>query len=100
MANWRQAARLGAGKNAWSYDAFEGAIVTKEQAIHSGLPKIRKSGTVSVRVDLKRKNESVFIVEGKETPAISLPPGAVVIPAACLLTKGQTVMLANLKQLE
>jgi hypothetical protein len=98
--NWGFFGYLGAGKNAWSYDAFEGAIVTEEEAIHSGLPKIGKSGTVSVRIDLKRKNECVFIVDGKETPAISLPQGAVVIPAACLLKKGQVLTLANLKRLE
>jgi hypothetical protein len=98
--NWGFFGYLGSGKNAWSYDAFEGAIVTEEEAIHSGLPKIGKSGTVSVRLDLKRKNECVFIVDGKDTPAISLPHGAVVIPAACLLKKGQVVTLANLKRLE
>jgi hypothetical protein len=98
--DWGFYGYLGAGKNAWSYDAFEGAIVTEEKAIHSGLPKIQQSGTVSVRLDLRRKNECVFVVDGKETPAISLPEGAVVIPAACLLKKGQVVTLANLKRLE
>ena len=98
--DWGFYGYLGAGKNAWSYDAFEGAIVTEEQAIHSHLPTIRKSGTVSVRLDLKRKNECVFVVDGKETPAISLPEGAVIIPAACLLKKGQVVTLANLKRLD
>ena len=76
------------------------AIVTEEEAIHSGLPRIRKSGTVSMRLDLKRKHECVFVVDGKEAPAISLPQGAVVIPAACLLKKGQVVTLANLQRLE
>jgi hypothetical protein len=98
--NWGFFGYLGSGKNAWSYDAFEGAIVTEEEATHSGLPKIRKSGIISVRLDVKNKNECVFIVDGVETPAISLPRGAVVIPAACLLKKGQVVTLANLKQLE
>jgi hypothetical protein len=98
--DWGFFGYLGAGTNAWSYDAYEGAIVTEEEAIHKGLPKIRKSGTVSVRLDLKRKNECVFIVDGKETPAIPLPEGAVVIPAACLLKKGQVVTLANLRQIE
>jgi len=91
---------LGAAKNAWSYDAFEGAIVTEEEAIHKDLPKIQSSGTVSVRLDLKEKNQCVFIVDGMKTPAISLPRGAVVIPAACLLKKGQVVTLANLKRVE
>jgi hypothetical protein len=31
---------LGAGKNSWAYDAFEGAIVTETKAIHTGLPTI------------------------------------------------------------
>jgi len=98
--DWGFFGYLGAGKHAWSYDPFEGAIVTETKAIHSKLPKIGKRGTVSVRLDLKTKNECVFIVDGKETPAISLPQGAVVIPAACLLKKGQVVTLANLKRLE
>ena len=42
-------------------------------------------GKVKYNIDLKNKNECVFIVDGVETPAIALPAGAVVIPAACLL---------------
>ena len=98
--DWGFFGYLGSGKNAWSYDAYEGAIVTEEEATHKGLPKIAKSGTVSVRLDLKTKNECVFIVDGKETPAVKLPAGAVVIPAACLLKKGQVVIVANLQRAE
>jgi hypothetical protein len=98
--DWGFFGYLGAGKNAWSYDAFEGAIVTEENAIHSGLPKIAQAGTVSVRLDLKRKHQCVFVVDGVETPAIPLPPRSVVIPAACLLKKGQVVTLANMERSE
>src|SRR5437016_8100357 len=71
--DWGFFGYLGAGKNAWSYDAFEGAIVTETKAIHSGLPTIRKRGNVTVHLDLKKKNECVFVVNGVRTPAISLP---------------------------
>jgi hypothetical protein len=98
--DWGFYGYLGAGKHAWSYDAFEGAIVTEEEAIHAGLPKIRKRGTVSVRLDLKKKHQCVFVVGGAETPAIALPQGAVVIPAACLLKKGQVVRLVNFQRVE
>jgi hypothetical protein len=93
--DWGFFGYLGAGTKAWSYDAFEGAIVTETKAIHEGLPAIRVSGTVSVRLDLQTRNEFVFIVNGVETPRISIPPGAVAIPAACLLKRGQAVTLAN-----
>ena len=98
--DWGFFGYLGAGKNAWSYDAFEGAIVTETKAIHSGLPTIRKRGNVTVHLDLKKKNECVFVVNGVRTPAISLPRQAVVIPAACLLKKGQVVTLANFGRLQ
>jgi hypothetical protein len=98
--DWGFFGYLGAGKNAWSYDAFEGAIVTETKATHKGLPTIRDKGTVSVRLDLKAKNECVFVVDGVETPAIRLPAGAVVIPAACLLKRGQSVTLANFRRVE
>ncbi len=98
--DWGFFGYLGAGKNAWAYDAFEGAIVTETEAIHKGLPAIRDRGTVSVRLDLKTRNELVFIVDGAQTPAIGLPASAVVIPAACLLKHGQVVTLANFRRVE
>jgi hypothetical protein len=98
--DWGFFGYLGAGKNAWSYDAFEGAIVTEENATHKGLPTVKDGGTVSVRLDLKTKHECMFVVGGVETPAIKLPAGAVVIPAACLLKRGQSVTLANFRRVE
>ena len=98
--NWGFFGYLGAGRNAWSYDAFEGAIVTETKAIHTQLPTVRDGGTVSVRLDLESKHECVFVVGGVDTPAIKLPPDAVVIPAASLLKRGQSVTLANFRRVQ
>jgi len=51
-----------------------------------------------VRLDLVNENAFMFIVDGVETPAVQLPAGAVAIPAACLLKRGQVVTLANFKR--
>lgn len=98
--DWGFFGYLGAGANAWAYDAFLGAIVTRTKAIHSGLPTIRTSGTVAVHLDLARYHRGVFVVNGVETPAIDLPANATVIPAASLLEQGQIVTFANLTGLE
>lgn len=98
--DWGFYGYLGAGRNAWSYDAFEGAIVTQEAAIYSNLPKIEESGTITMYLDLKRENKCVFFVNSVETPPIPLPPNSIVIPAACLLKQGQKVTLANFEQIE
>lgn len=99
-ANWGFFGYLGASDTAWSYDAFEGAVVTATEAIQSGLPTISKSGTVSVYLDLKHKYEFKFIVDGTDTPPVSLPRGSTVIPAGCLLSKGQIVTLSGLRRIE
>ena len=86
---------LGAGRNAWAYDAYEGAIVTQTKAIYSDLPRIERRGTVSVSLDLENSRSCTFLVDNEVTPAIQLPDDATVIPAACLLRKGQIVTIAN-----
>jgi hypothetical protein len=98
--DWGFYGYLGAGKNAWGYDALEGAIVTETEAIHVGLPTIWEYGTVAVRLDLMKKHEFVFFVDGIETPAIPLPRGAVIIPAACLHRVGQAVTLADPRRIQ
>lgn len=98
--DWGFYGYLGAGKNAWAYDAFDGAIVTETRAIHAGLPTIWEYGTVAVHLDLTKNHEYVFAVNGVDTPPIPLPRAAVIIPAACLLKKGQVVTLANFERLE
>jgi hypothetical protein len=98
--DWGFYGYLGAGRNAWAYDPFEGAIVTETKAIHSGLPTIWEYGTIAVNLDLKNRHECVFAVDGVGTPPIPIPRRAVIIPAACLLKKGQVVRLANFRRLE
>jgi len=63
-------------------------------------PTVRDGGTVSVRLDLKTTHECKFVIGGVETPPTKLPAGAVVIPAACLLKRGQSVTLANFRRVE
>ena len=91
---------LGAGTGAWAYDAYEGAIVTKTEAIHSDLPKFQETGIVTVRLNLTDVNTCTFVVNGEETPAIELPAGATIIPAACLLKKGQVVTIRDLRRID
>jgi len=98
--DWGFFGYLGAGRGAWAYDAYEGAIVTETKAVHSNLPKIFGSGIVSVVLDLKKKYSCTFIVNGKETPSISLPQGRTIIPAACLLKKGQKVRIEHSEKIE
>jgi hypothetical protein len=99
-ADWGFFGYLGASNTAWSYDAYEGAIVTATEAVHSGLPAIRERGTVGVYLDLKHKYEFKFIVNGTETPTVPVPKGSTVIPAACLLRKGQIVTIGNVRRIE
>ena len=91
--NWGFYGYLGAGHNAWAYDAHDGAIVTETDELHEGLPTIKERGTVAVSVDLV----DTMTVNGVKTPAIQLPPGSTVIPAATLLERGQVVTIRNVK---
>jgi hypothetical protein len=91
---------LGAGSNAYSYDPFEGAIVTQTEAIHSNLAKIANSGVITLELDLEGPAcTAKFVVDGEDTPVIQLPDDAVVMPAACLLMRGQKVVLHNFTKL-
>jgi len=96
--NWGFYGYLGAGKGAWSYDAYQGAIVTETRAVHSNLPNFSKNGVVSVILDLKENYTCTFVVNGQETPSINLPEGCTIIPAACLLKKGQKVRIENFEK--
>jgi len=98
--NWGFFGYLGASDTAWSYDAYEGAVVTATEAIQSGLPTISTSGMVSVYLDLKHTYEFKFIVDGTDSALVSLPRGSTVIPAGCLLRKGQIVTLSRLRRIE
>ena len=94
--DWGFFGYLGSSNTAWSYDAWEGAIVTDTQATHEGLPTIKNSGVVTLELNFDGgAPTATFIVDGKPTPSISLPAGSVVIPAGCLCARGQKVTLGN-----
>lgn len=85
-----------------SSNTAPGDIVTATESISGGLPKFQgNKGTISIEFILPRetKGSATFIVNGARTPSVELPEGAVVIPAACLLKKGQSVTVGpNLSQ--
>jgi tetratricopeptide (TPR) repeat protein len=91
--DWGVFGYLGAGRNAWAYDAYEGAIVTETVAIHSNLPRFTGSGIITVDLDLLANHTCTFAVNGAATPPIALPPDSTVIPAACFLAVGQRARL-------
>ena len=95
--DWGFYGYLGAGQSAWSYDPSTGDVVTQTKSIAGGLPKFADGhgGVVSVRLELPRRDvgRGLFTVDGVESPPIILSEGAVVVPAACLLRKGQRVRL-------
>lgn len=93
--DWGFYGYLGAGHNAWAYDTHDGAIVTETKDLHRNLPKIQERGTVSVTVDLVHDMTMTFSVDGVKTPAIPIPRGSTVIPAATLLKRGQEVTIRN-----
>ena len=97
--DWGFFGYLGASSTAWAYDPSTGDVVCNTESIQGGLPKFAdgRTGEVSVHLDLPRHAEGSarFLVEGVYTRVIPLPEGAVVLPAACLLTESQRVTLAG-----
>ena len=101
--DWGFFGYLGSSSSAWSYDPSTGDIVTNTKSILGNLPKFNgSSGIISLELDLPKDKigEFTFIVDGIRTPTQQLPnPGAVVIPAICLLSHGQKVTIGNLVRL-
>ena len=97
--DWGFFGYLGASSTAWAYDPSTGDVVCRENPIEGGLPKFRdgRTGVVSVELDLPRHAEGSarFLVESVASTPISLPRGAVLMPAACLLRESQRVTLAG-----
>jgi hypothetical protein len=95
--DWGHFGYLGSSPTAFAYDPSTGDVVYDTQSIQSGLPKFRDghSGVVSLCLELPRDQEGFgcFRVQGVETISIALPPGSVVLPAACLLKESQRVTL-------
>jgi hypothetical protein len=99
LLDWGFFGYLGAGSTAWAYDPSTGDIVTSTRSICGGLPKFEdgRRGIVSVELELPRtsRGEGAFTANGVVAPAVKLPVGAVVVPAACLLAETQSVTLAR-----
>jgi hypothetical protein len=100
--DWGFFGYLGAGVTAWAYDPSTGDVVTDTKSIAGDLPKFSDAGRgiVSVRLELPRTQagSGTFIVDDVASPAIELPAGAVVVPAACLLREGQRIRLGTLSR--
>lgn len=97
--DWGIFGYLGASPTAWSYDPSTGDVVYNTDSIQSGLPQFvdGRAGVVSIHLDLPRHAEgsAKFRVCDADTRCISLPKGAVVLPAACFQKETQRVRLAG-----
>src|SRR5262249_23147263 len=101
LLDWGFFGYLGAGAFAWAYDPSTGDVVTRTKSIQSGLPRFLdgRPGVVPQELELPRIEVgfALFRIQGQDSRHISLPAGAVVVPAACLLKEGQSVTLAPIR---
>ena len=98
--DWGFFGYLGSSSSAWSYDPSSGDVVLATRSVEGGLPTFPSGeGTVTVEAHLPRQADGLarFLVNGVSSGAVWLPPGAVLVPAACLLDVGQEVTLGPLK---
>lgn len=97
--DWGFYGYLGSSTSAWSYDLSSGDVVYATRSIEGGLGKSAdgRTGTVTLRLGLPADGAgtATFVVGETASRPIELPPGAVVIPAACLLRPGQAVRLTG-----
>ena len=97
--DWGFFGYLGSSTTAWSYDLSSGDVVYATESIEGGLPASAdgRTGTVTVRLELPADAPGTawFRVNGTSSKPIELPPGAVVLPAACLLRRTQRVTLVK-----
>lgn len=97
--DWGFYGYLGSSTSAWAYDPSTGDVVCDTRSIEGGLPVLDGQGVVTVKASLPRDEPGTlrFQIEGKSSRPVQLPPGSVLVPAACFLEVGQSVTLANLK---
>ena len=98
--DWGFFGYLGSSSSAWAYDPSTGDVVLATRSIEGGLPTFPTgTGAVTVQAHLPRDADGVarFLINGVASSALWLPPGAVIVPAACLLEVGQKVTLGPLK---
>jgi hypothetical protein len=97
--DWGFYGYLGSSSSAWAYDPTSGDVVIGTRSIEGGLPVFENGhGVVTVEAHLPREESGLvrFLVDRRSSNAIELPVGAVLVPAACFLSVGQTVILADL----
>jgi hypothetical protein len=106
--DWGFYGYLGSSPSAWSYDPSTGDIVSATESITEpagSLPKFQsKEGRIGLLFDLPLEAEGTarFVNDGvtlDATHTISLPPAAVVLPACCLLKRGQKVAITKCEKL-
>jgi hypothetical protein len=101
LLDWGFYGYLGAGAFAWAYDPSTGDVVTRTESIQGGLPRFLdgRSGVVTLELELPRMEVGFarFRIQGQDSRPISLPEGAVIVPAACLLKERQRVTLAPIR---
>jgi hypothetical protein len=99
--DWGFYGYLGSSSSAWAYDPTSGDVVIDTRSIEGGLPIFSQGqGVVTVEAHLPREGSGSvrFVVDGKNSLAIDLPVGSVLVPAACFLAVGQRVSLQSLQQ--
>lgn len=99
--DWGFFGYLGSSSSAWAYDPSSGDVVLATRSIEGGLPTFPSGeGVVTVEAHLPRQADGLarFLVNGVASGAVWLPPGAVLVPAACFLEVGQQVTLGPLKR--
>ncbi len=100
--DWGFLGYLGASPTAWAYDPSTGDVVNDTESIQGKLPTFADghAGIVTVHLDLPRRagGSAIFWVNGLDARQISLPDGAVILPAACFLKEGQRISLAGFRK--
>ena len=98
--DWGFFGYLGSSSSAWAYDPSSGDVVLATRSVEGGLPTFPTGeGVVTVEAHLPRQSDGLarFLVNGVTSGAVWLPPGSVLVPAACLLEVGQEVSLGPLR---
>lgn len=106
--DWGFYGYLGSSHTGWSYDPSTGDIVSGTESITQpagSLPKFTGAGgTIAIEFHLPvgAAGHARFVIDGvklDEKHNIELPASAVVVPACCLLKKGQKIVITRCDKL-
>lgn len=97
--DWGSFGYLGSSCTAWAYDPSTGDLVTGTRSIEGDLPQCTEDNGHTIRLTVTvprhRSGFARFTIGGVDSHAIALPAGAVIVPAACLMSPGQRVTLMS-----